>query len=48
MSVANVDSMEFESEQALQEFAEKYKAFGHFDHSYAVKYITKIALELLN
>ena len=28
MSVANVVSMEFESEQALQEFAEKYKAFG--------------------
>jgi hypothetical protein len=28
MSVANVVSLEFESEQALQEFAEKYKAFG--------------------
>ena len=28
MSVANVVSMEFESEQALQEFAERYNQFG--------------------
>ena len=28
MSVANVVSMEFESEQALQEFADRYNQFG--------------------
>ena len=41
MSVANVVSMEFESEQALQEFAEKYKAFGpiHYPQAEIIMFV---------
>lgn len=41
MSVANVVSMEFESEQALQEFAERYNQFGpvHYPQAEIIMFI---------
>ena len=41
MSVANVVSMEFESEQALQEFADKYNQFGpiHYPQAEMIMFI---------
>ena len=41
MSVANVVSMEFESEGALQEVAEKYKAFWpiHYPQAEIIMFI---------
>ena len=41
MSVANVVSMEFESERALQEFAERYNQFGpvHYPQAEIILFI---------
>lgn len=41
MSVANVVSMEFESEQALQEFADRYNEFGpiHYPQAEIIMFI---------
>ena len=41
MSVANVVSMEFESEQALQEFAERYNQFGpvHYPQAEIIMFV---------
>jgi len=41
MSVANVVSMEFESEQALQEFADRYNQFGpvHYPQAEIIMFV---------
>ena len=47
MSVANVVSMEFESEQALQEFADRYNEFGpiHYPQAEIIMFIKTVLSE---